>query len=83
MLDDKPLGGKEKESRVREWGLLGAGEDTGCGITFSGQAKLHRAEETGAELEEGEGESRADFWGEDLAGRGSSQSTAGGAACLV
>ena len=39
-------------------------------ITFSGQGRLHRAEETGAELEEGEGESRADVWGEDFAGRG-------------
>ena len=72
MLDDKPFGGKEKESRVREWGLLGAGEDTRCGITFSSQGKLHRAEETGAELEEGEGESRADVWGGDFAGKGSS-----------
>ena len=45
--------------------------------------KLHRAEETGAELEEGEGESRADVWGEDFAGRGSSQNTARGAACLA
>ena len=52
-------------------------------ITFSDQGRLHRVEETGAGLEEGEGESRADVWGEDFAGRGSSQSTARGGACLV
>lgn len=38
---------KEKESRVRESGVLRGREGTGCGITFSGQGKLHREEETG------------------------------------
>ena len=40
----------EKESRVREWGLLGGGEDTGCGITFSGQGNFTEQKRQGLNL---------------------------------